>query len=170
MPGGISFALSLHAAHRDLARVLLNEHREADAIAEMRAAIPFDPSDADLFQMLGGALTDTGDLHGAVTALRRAVELKPDLFTARFDLATALYEEGDAAAALEELQEAKKRNPDLGKLDLADWHYGMGAVLLALPGRESEGLDHLREGLALNPSHPHAGEARAALARAGSAP
>lgn len=170
IPGGISFALSLHAAHRDLARVLMNEHRESDAIAEMRAAIPFDPSDADLFQMLGGALTETGDLHGAVTALRRAVELKPDRFTARFDLATALYEEGNAAAALEELQEAKKRSSNLGKLDLADWHYGMGAVLLALPGRESEGLDHLREGLALNPSHPHADEARAALARAGSAP
>jgi tetratricopeptide (TPR) repeat protein len=163
VPGGISFAFSLHAAHRDLAGILLDQGRTAEGIEELQSAIPLVPNDADLFQILGGALLTQGEAAAAVRAHRRAVRLQPDAFTKRFDLATALYESGDPASALVELERARERDPSLGGLDLADWHIGMGTVLLALPGREEEAMGHLKEGLELNPSHPQAGEVRPLL-------
>lgn len=163
VPGGLSFAWSLHAAHRDLARILLETGRTEEAIQEMRRAIPLDPNDGHLFQMLGGALLQRGDPAAAETALRQAVRLDPESFTARFDLATSLYDQGEAAAALAVLEEAHRAVPGLEGLDLADWHVGMGTVLLALPGRGDEALEHLRRGLELNPSHPQAGQIRRVL-------
>ena len=168
VPGGISFAMSLHAAHRDLARVLLDQKRAAEAIAEMNAAIPLDPNDAELFQMLGGAYRSQGDLSAAAAAYRRGLAAKPASFTIRFDLATVLHESGDSRAALAELLRAKEAVPGIDGLDLADWHYGMGAVLLDIPGREEEGIGHLREGLRMNPDHPQAADVRAFLSSRGS--
>lgn len=163
--GNVTFTLSLHTAHRNLAEILLARGRRGEAIDELRAAVPLDPEDAQAFQLLGGALLDEGQSRQAVAALREGVRLKPDSFTMRFDLATALYEQGDAPAALVELREAASRNPDLGDLDRADWHYGMGVALLAIPGGEDEAIEHLSRALDLNGSHPHAAEARAAIAR-----
>ncbi len=165
VPGGVTFALSLHTAHRDLAAILIERERRPEAIEELRAALPLDPNDAAIYQILGGTLLEEGDAQGAISALRRGVGLKPGSFTMRFDLATALYEQGDARGALEELREAADRNPDLPDLDRADWHYGMGVALLALPGNEDAGVEHLKQALALNASHPHAAEARAEIAR-----
>jgi tetratricopeptide (TPR) repeat protein len=160
-PVGLSFAWSLHAAHRDLAGVLLDRGRSTEAIEEMRAAIPLDPNDAGLYQMLGGALLGEGESAAAERALRSAVRLRPDSFTARFDLATAIFEQGRAGEALAGLEEARRRSPGLEGLDLADWHYGMGTILFSIPGREGEAVAHFREALDLNPSHHQAGEARA---------
>ncbi len=165
VPGGVTFALSLHTAHRDLAGILIERKRRREAIEELRAALPLDPNDAAIYQILGGALLAEGDAQGAISVLRRGVGVKPGSFTMRFDLATALYEQGDARGALEELRAAADRNPDLPDLDRADWHYGMGVALLALPGNEDDGLEHLKLALALNASHPHAAEARAEIAR-----
>ncbi|MCI0589696.1 MAG: tetratricopeptide repeat protein, partial [Planctomycetes bacterium] len=165
VPGGVTFALSLHTAHRDLAGVLLERGRNREAIDELRAALPLDPNDAAVYRLLGGALLAEGDLAEAESILRRGLLVEPASFTMRFDLATALYESGRPLEALEELREAAARNPALGDLDRADWHYGMGVVLLTLPGEEAEALEHLEEALALNPSHPHASEARAEIDR-----
>jgi tetratricopeptide (TPR) repeat protein len=163
VPGGLTFALSLHAAHRDLGGVLLAEHRTDDAIAQLEEAIPLDPNDAELFQALGGALRTKGDRGAARRAYERGLAIKPESFTIRFDLATALYESGDPAAAIRELAEARARNPGLADLDLADWHYGMGTALAAIPGKEGEAREHFREGLRLNPAHPQAAEVRELL-------
>ncbi len=167
VPGGITFALSLHAAHRDLAALLLAAKRTDEAIAELLSALPLNPEDADLYQTLGGAYREKGDPRSAARAYERGLALAPSSFTLRFDLATALYEAGDTEAALAEMTRARPRAEELGGLDLADWHYGMGTVLYALGGRGSEALQHFREGLRLNPDHPQAAEVRTILASSG---
>ena len=55
-------------------------------------------------------------------------------------------------------------------LELADYHYGMGAVLYATPGREREAASHFEEALRLNPSADQAAEVREALRRLGTGP
>ena len=104
-----------------------------------------------------------GEFAAAEPHLRRALRLRPDSFTARFDLATILYELGRNPEGIRELEEARRRTPDLAGLDLADWHYGMGTILYAMPGRRAEGEEHLRKGLVLNPAHPQADGVRQAL-------
>ncbi|MBI3447629.1 MAG: glycosyltransferase family 39 protein [Acidobacteria bacterium] len=164
VPGGVTFATALRSAHRDLAGILLAGHRDDAAIAELLAAIPLDPNDADMYQALGQAYRSKGDGAAAERAYEAALGLRPDSFTIRYDLATALYESGDAAGALRELIDARKRNPGLADLDLADWNYGMGFALAALQGREAESVPHLAEGLRLNPDAPGAPDARKLLA------
>jgi tetratricopeptide (TPR) repeat protein len=163
VPGGISFALALHSAHRDLAGILMDQNRTPEAIEEMIASIPFDPNDSRLFQMLGGAYSSMGRHDRAIQSFRTGLGIAPDSFTMRFDLATAMHESGDDASALRELLEAGKRTPDLDSLDLADWHFGMGTVLIGMPEKEQEAFVHLREGLSLNPDHPNALEVRRVL-------
>jgi tetratricopeptide (TPR) repeat protein len=167
VPGGITFALALHAAHRDLAGILMDSKRIDEAIAEMEAAVPLDPNDADLFQRLSGAYRTRGDLPSAERACRRGLAIQPSSFPLRFDLATVLYESGRPGEALAELLRAKEMTPGLAGLDLADWHYGMGTVLHALPGREEESIAHFRQGLGLNPDHPQAAEVRKLIASRG---
>lgn len=167
VPGGITFALALHAAHRDLAGILLEQERTDEAIDQLLAAVPFDPNDAALFQILGGAYRAKGDLRAAAGAYGRGLAVAPGSFVMRFDLATVLHEAGDSAGALRELIRAHDLNRSLNRLDLADWHYGMGTVLLSYPDRREEALGHLGEGLRLNPSHPQAGAARRLLGASG---
>ncbi len=167
VPGGITFALALHAAHRDLAGILLDRGRTDEAIEQLLAAVPFDPNDAALFQTLGGAYRAKGDLGAAAGAYRRGLSVAPGSFVMRFDLATVLHEAGDDAGALRELIRARELNRSLGPLDLADWHYGMGTVLLSDPDRREEARGHLVEGLRLNPSHPQADAARRRIGASG---
>jgi tetratricopeptide (TPR) repeat protein len=166
VPGGIGFSMALHAAWRDLGAVLTRQGRTSEAIDALRAAIPFDPDDAGPYQTLGDLHRQRGELAEAAEACRRGLAARPGAFTLRFDLATILYDSGDPAGALRELTRARELNPSLEPLDLADWHVGMGTVLLSWPGRREEALRHLREGLRLNPSHPQAGAARSVLSSA----
>src|SRR5262249_33709869 len=88
VPGGLTFALALHAAHRDLARVLVAESRSDDAIGELKASIPLDPNDASIFQSLGAIYREKRDLARARAAIESGLAIQPDSFTLRFDLAT----------------------------------------------------------------------------------
>jgi tetratricopeptide (TPR) repeat protein len=162
-PAGVTFRLALHAAHRDLAGILADQGRLDEAIEQYVAAIPSDPNDVDLYARLGGAHRKKGEFAAAARAYERGLAVEPGSFVLRFDLATALYEAGDPRAALAELLRAGEALPRLPPLDQADWHYGMGTVLHAIPGREAEAIAHFREALRRNPSHPQAVEVRRIL-------
>jgi predicted Zn-dependent protease len=53
-----------------------------------------------------------GDTDGALTELKRAVELKPDNSDARKAYAEALNGKGEREAAIAQLDEALKQKPD----------------------------------------------------------
>jgi tetratricopeptide (TPR) repeat protein len=161
-PGGITFTLALSSAHRDLAGVLLDQGRAAEAVQSLETAVALSPRDAGAWMALGGARRRTGDLEGAEQAYRRATEINPRRFDAWFDLATAQHDRGRPVEALASLGRARRGDP-LTPLETADWHYGMGTVLYGMGGRDAEAASHFREALALNPEARQAAEVREAL-------
>jgi len=170
LPGGVTFALALASAHKDLGDVLMELERPAEAADAYRAAARLSPRDAPVRAALAAALMAEGDVAGAEAAWRAALGIDPSSFTARFDLATLYYESGRFEEALAELAKARAAGKDLPPLDLADYHYGMGTVLFAMPGRRAEAAAHFTEALRLNPDGPHADDAREALRQLQSAP
>lgn len=67
--------------------------------------------EASAFMSLGVVLRNAGDSEGALTAFRRAVQLKPDDAVAHNNLGFALEEKGDLKAALEQYRLAVEQNP-----------------------------------------------------------
>jgi adenylate cyclase len=79
-----------------------------------------------------------GDLERAIEIGRRAVELSPNDWRARWGLATALDYAGDAASALEAQREAVALNPSLPVL-----HSWLAYIYVSL-GENTEALGELR--------------------------
>jgi len=88
----------------------------AMALAEIKAALAQDSSCAGCWYELGSVLGQGGDFQGAEAALRRAIELKPDLAKAHYSLALTLIgnPQGkmDWAGAVTECREALKYQPE----------------------------------------------------------
>lgn len=158
IPGGITFTLALSAAHRDLAGVLSDGGRHEEAARAYERAFALSPGDATLPLARCAALREAGSLDEAEAACRAALRLDPSSFAIRFDLSTVLYQSGRGAEALEVLSAAETSS--LADLDRADYHYGMGIILLSIGGREAEAIEHMRQGLRLSPEGPQADQAR----------
>jgi tetratricopeptide (TPR) repeat protein len=102
---------------------------------EQEALLRRDPEALELFEK-GTQRGKEGDLTGAVTLLRRALELNPSLGDARFNLGIALWKLGRAEEAIAIMREAVRINPQ----DL-DAHLRLGAWLLSR-GRTVEAVPH----------------------------
>jgi tetratricopeptide (TPR) repeat protein len=89
----------LRTGQRDRAQVYLDRIFKAGPSAEAHL-------------LMGTALIETRDYPGAVTELRKALELKPDLPTLRTVYARALLGAGDHEGAVRELQRALLANPN----------------------------------------------------------
>jgi len=163
IPGGITFKLALSAAHRDLAGILQEQGRAPEAAVAYGRASALAPEDSTLSVRRAAALMKAGDPVSAEAVLREAVARDPGSFAAGFDLATLLHASGRSEEALTALQRARDAAVNLGPLDLADFHYGMATILMALPGRDAEVAAHLREALKLNPDADQAEGAREIL-------
>jgi len=150
--------------------VLMDRKRPAEAARELELAAALAPKDAAPWMALGAARRTTGDLPGAIAAYQNATRSDPRRFDAWFDLATAQHDLGHDAEALESLRQARERPAKLEPIEMADWHYGMGTVLLAMAGQEQAAATHLREALALNPDADQAAEVREVLKSLGDAP
>lgn len=79
------------------------------AEASLRAATAADARYADAHHTLGAVLGARRQWTPAIDALRRALELRPDLTSARYTLARVLREAGDDRGARSELAEADRR-------------------------------------------------------------
>jgi tetratricopeptide (TPR) repeat protein len=88
----------LSKAHFELALTLIANPQEnqnwQDAILECREALKYQPNYVEALNLLGAALSTTGQITEAIQVLRRAVELAPALAEAHFNLALSL-EKGD---------------------------------------------------------------------------
>lgn len=82
-------------------------HRQGEldvAAREFRKATETDPNLAEAFLDLGEVLQETHDFPGAVTALKHALELRPDLDPAHVQLGYALLQQGYAEEAIPHLE------------------------------------------------------------------
>jgi tetratricopeptide (TPR) repeat protein len=73
------------------------------AAQEFRKATKSDPDLPDAYLDLGQVLQESHDYAGAITALKRALELKPDLDAAHLQLGFALLQQGYAEEAIPHL-------------------------------------------------------------------
>lgn len=137
--------------------------RHADAVAQvlttitlLREALAHQPDDPDLLMGLGELLGILGEHAEAVRTLRRAVELAPDRWAPRVELACAarehlLAELGKAIAA----RSAAESPPPLSRMsilraviEMMPWENTRRAMLEGLDGEDDEAVALAREAAA----------------------
>jgi len=64
-------------AHELLEMAYARTNRLSDAIQECKIVLGYDPKDYESYMLLGYALPKTGDPQGAVTALKKAISIRP---------------------------------------------------------------------------------------------
>ena len=89
-----------------------------EAVAAYRQVLAAVPDDFESWNNLGNACSATGDLSGAVNALKTAMALDPKSMPTRLNLAVALREADCAQEAEETLRKAAEDFPD----DTRPWH------------------------------------------------
>jgi tetratricopeptide (TPR) repeat protein len=115
------------------------------AIADYEKATAADPNDCESWNNLGNARRSAGDIAGAITALRRAVELDRNSAPIRLNYATALVLAGDWDVAEPELRKMAADFPD----DPNPWRELH--AMFKWEGRDQDALEAIREALARAP-------------------
>jgi tetratricopeptide (TPR) repeat protein len=110
------------------------------AIQEFRKATESDPNLPEAFLDLGAVLQETHDYPGAITALKHALELNPELDATHLQLGYALLEQGYAGEAI----------PHLERVHAVE---ALGIALLET-GRYEEAIANLSAALAKHPGNP----------------
>jgi len=103
------------AGHVLLGKILLNEHRAAEAEPEFRSAERLDPMLVEA--QVGDAACQivSGKYSRAVETLRRAVSLPSASESSRLMLSEALYKSGKPDAARKELEQVLQSDPSNGR-------------------------------------------------------
>jgi tetratricopeptide (TPR) repeat protein len=113
----------------NLAGLLRDTQKYADATELLRAAIYADAEDADLWNALGTTLLESGDPHQALTFYQEALRLNPDYARAHYNMAFALDLLGETKPAIEHFRTALDLNP--APADRVNMEHGMSHALLA---------------------------------------
>ena len=95
-------------AHVNLARLLQEMGRAADAAVHCRLALATDPLHSTAAFNLGVALEDLGHVDQAIAAYEQAVGADPTFADAYFNLASLYEKQGKRAAALRNLSQYKR--------------------------------------------------------------
>ncbi len=153
------------AAQASLA-ALVRAHRAGhlrEAVAGYQGLLQRTPNDADVLQLLGVALAQSGSCADAVVLLVRSLELKPDRPTVLVNLAQALHTLGREEAALEACNRALALDGSL-----ASGYRTRAAAFTAL-GRREEALANAGQAVRLSPrdasAHADLGVALEAVGR-----
>ena len=126
-------------ARRDLAMVLVEMGRAAEAVDTLIDVLKANPKDHQALIVLGNHYARArGDLVTATRFLERAAELAPDDATAHNSLGGVLFEQKRTAEALEHFDRALELNPKFGHA-----YYGK-SLLLTMEGRFADSLGCLR--------------------------
>jgi tetratricopeptide (TPR) repeat protein len=102
-------------AHKHLAWTLIEQDRTDTALVELGAVVAIDPRDAEAHAAIGRIRLDGGYHAEAILALRRALDLRPALYEARYALALALKATGrgdEAAREMESFERARREATD----------------------------------------------------------
>jgi len=161
---GFSVAFNLLAsaercaeAHYNLGSVLLQQSKEAEAIAHFEQALRLNPDYAEAHVNLGVALSQLGRVQEASEQYEQALRIKPDLAEAHDNLGSALLQGGRIDDAIGQYEQALRVKPDL-----AEAHYNLGVALEKL-GRTQEAIQHYEQALRTKPDFTQAQNALARL-------
>ena len=135
------------AWYRSYGEACLASSKLGESIAAFRAALEQAPQDAETWRWLGRALRRVDDLPGAVAACRRAVELLPNDWPARGDLATVLTDSGALDEAAELFEQLAARANDVPAIAVGR------AKLEQHRGQHARATETLRACLARHPDN-----------------
>lgn len=100
-------------------RMALEAKRYEEAVTEFRQAVSANPDNVTAHVNLGAALTQTGDLNGAMEQFEATLRIDPNNTTAHYNLAVLLARENKHQQAIVHLQAVLSINPnDFGALTM----------------------------------------------------
>jgi tetratricopeptide (TPR) repeat protein len=99
-------------------------------MAEFQKAVQLRPDYAEAWSDLGGMRRLVLDHDGALIALERAVELKPDDALTQYRLGQLYLEDGEALNAVEHLKQAVRNDPE----DRATLYVGLCEIRVQFNG------------------------------------
>jgi len=100
-------------------RMALEAKRYEEAVTEFRQAVSANPDNVTAHVNLGAALTQTGDLNGAMEQFEATLRIDPKNTTAHYNLAVLLARENKHQQAIVHLQAVLSINPnDFGALTM----------------------------------------------------
>jgi tetratricopeptide (TPR) repeat protein len=134
-------------AHNNLGRVLADQGRTAEAVAEYQRALAVKPDSTGAYNNLGLALADQGKLTAAMAEYRQALKIDPNDVLAHNNMGLTLAGQGKVAAAMAEYRQALKIDPNY-----AAAHNNLGSVL-AHDGKLTEAIAEYRQALKIKPDY-----------------
>lgn len=134
----------------NVALELMKKKQFVEAIPAWRDALTLDAEDGKAHFNLGYALSETGDLEGAVGEYQKAAEITPNQPAIFANLALAQAETGRLDGAIANYRKSLALEPANPRVE-AD----LGTVL-AQKGQTAEALDYLRKAVAADSSSPDA--------------
>ncbi len=99
-------------ARRDLAIALLSQHRSREALVQLRWLRDRLGGQADLYNLMGIAWKQIGNLDEAIASYRQALEIDPAYYLAHNNLANALAAQGNVNEAVAHYRRALQIKPD----------------------------------------------------------
>ncbi|MFM8420470.1 MAG: tetratricopeptide repeat protein [Verrucomicrobiota bacterium] len=142
--------------HFTRGELLLQQHRAALAVDEIRLGLAQEPGHPYGLMLLALALAETGRLGEAQDAAGEAIVAAPDSAFAHHAMATILSKRNDLAGALRSVREAIRLEP--GGAD----HHALQGALLLQERRWEEALAAADRALALDAENESANNTRAA--------
>src|SRR6185437_5248525 len=100
------------SAHHHLGALMLSRLDAQGAVSMLKEAERIDPGRPEGHDMLGAALQNLGRLPDAIREYRLALQVDPEYWSARYNLARALAKSGDMKGALENLRQVVAAYPD----------------------------------------------------------
>jgi Flp pilus assembly protein TadD len=107
-------------------------HKLDLAQREFQNELSLDPNHAQAIAYLGDIQMKKGDVEGALTLLKKSVQLAPDLRVAYMDLGAVFTQQKNYIEAIDAFQHALKLDPEQ-----PDAHYRL-ARLYQLTGKKTE--------------------------------
>ena len=139
-------------SHYNLGNALLRNRSYADAATQFQLALEKQPiyREADVRTNLGLAYMNQNNMAAAIPQLQRVVELEPQAFDARNDLAAIMFQLGRIDDAIAEYQRAVKLQPQ-NSVVLCN----LGMALL-MKGDTDGAIEQFRQALRASPGDPRA--------------
>ncbi|HEV8377093.1 MAG TPA: glycosyltransferase family 39 protein [Candidatus Polarisedimenticolia bacterium] len=129
-------------------------------IEEAAKLVPYPP----YLRRLAESYSALGLTEEAEKAYRAGLAIASDDFGLHYDLAGLYYETGRYAEALKEMHDAKPAGARMAPSELADYHFGLGLILLDGYRQQGRALYHLQEALRISPGHREAKRIRELVA------
>jgi tetratricopeptide (TPR) repeat protein len=137
-------------AQNNLAEVLHQEGREAEAMEHLQMALQINPDFAEAHNNLGNVRFQNGKEDEAIAQYQTALQINPDYAVAHYNLGNALIRKGDLDGAITHFQKALQINPDY-----AEAHNNLGYALIE-KNRMAEAITHFQTALQINPDYADA--------------